>query len=211
MFDIRGLVPSSQLSSVILWIIFGYIGTILNCDLQRLIRTSAFAVHFTLFVAILFLFELSPVSYGNNNDCVEKGGDAPPPPPPLGVLGMLLRATILYILLLALTHCKWYFVLPVLLIILVDQLVDRDFQYRVAIADDPADKCNHRRSLQIAHNVLIGTTVALMVIGSIQYAYLQKIEYGDDFDWIKFWFMIPKCKDYFPDYSAMMKLSKSSS
>lgn len=180
MFDLRDWIASSQLSSVLLWIIFSYMSAILNCDLQRLMKSSTIFVHISIFIAILFLFDMT--ANKDKND--------------VNVIDTFIRASILYILLLAITHCKWYFVLPAMILLLIDQLIEREYTSRKM---DPTST----KTINIIHNVLIGTTTLVLIVGSLHYSYLQKIEYGDEFSWMKFWFMMPNCKDHFPDYKVM--------
>jgi hypothetical protein len=91
------------------------------------------------------------------------------------------------------TKTKWYFILPVLTLLLFDQLFKKDIAFNKSAGDDTTKQEEIQKVLSRVINVII---IVLIVIGNLHYMYLQYSEYGNDFNIFTFFFGIPKCKPY---------------
>ena len=174
---------TNALASMFLWLLFGYLSVLLNCDLQRLVRNHPLILHLVGILAFFFLFTLIDTS--NNTS---------------SVLATWLKTLFLYMLFMLLIKSKWYFVVPILVLLLVDQTLKKDVAYRkqqqqqgkVVEAYEAYEAYEARiRAASTAINVVI---ILLAVAGTVHYAVLQKRQYKKGFSWFKFFFGFNKCK-----------------
>lgn len=179
--DLSGTFDSTNaLSGMFLWLIFGYLTALLNCDLQRWLTKHPYFIHAFAIVAFFFLFTLLD---SNNKTKIHI---------------VWFKTVMIYVLFLMMTKSKWYFVIPVLALLLIDQSFKKDLGFRKASGiDTKQDEIRQKNITKITNSLVIAMTIA----GTIHYAYLQKIEYKNKFSWMKFFFSINDCKHKTPDYS----------
>lgn len=167
---------TNALSGMFLWLIFSYLSTLLNCDLQRMLRHNPLWIHFFGVVAFFFLFTL--LDSNNKTD----------------IWIVWAKTVLLYVLFVLMTKSKWYFVLPVIVLLLMDQTIKKSIALREAREERPLDDMRaFQRTVTTVVNVLI---VGLVLVGFAQYAYLQKLEYQERFSVYKLLFAVNHaCKD----------------
>jgi hypothetical protein len=185
MVDFSGTFDTTNaLSGMFLWITFSYISSLLNCDLQRIIQSNPLATHLFGLIAFLFLFTL----LDSNNKTS------------LGVV--YAKTLIIYGLFLLMVKSKWYFIIPVLVLLLVDQSIKKNNAFKEAAGTSTEkDKAMQERATQVL-NIMI---IVLILLGSVQYMYLQYVEYGSKFSLYAFFFGITKCKKQMPDYVRLSR------
>lgn len=89
------------------------------------------------------------------------------------------------------TKSKWYFVIPVLALLLLDQSMKKDIVFR----EDKGENVSRYRMNQEHLTRLINVVIIVTIfIGTIHYAYLQRLEYGKKFSWYLFFLSWTKCK-----------------
>jgi hypothetical protein len=167
---------TNALSSVYLWIIFGYLASLLNCDLQRMLRSHPIAIHAFALVAFFFLFTI--IDAANSKS----------------VTIVWAKTLLVYTLFVLMTKSKWYFAVPVLALLLLDQTLKKEVQIRSRAADGDQDT----RLAQVQELVSKVVNVAIyviIVIGSAHYMYLQRVEYGSQFSFFRFFLGVTKCKE----------------
>lgn len=183
---------TNALCALFLWLLFGFLSNMINCDLQRMIESSLLVRHTVGLLAFFFLFTLID---GKSTASVQT---------------VFLKTFVVYALFLFSTKSKWMFALPVLILLMLDQVLKKHYEHKKAVAgimtDEEAD--GHKDFAWFARvnqqiNVLI---IILIVLGTLHYAWLQKLEYGKDFRWRTFFFAVNKqCKPYHPDYNKFMQ------
>ena len=113
------------------------------------------------------------------------------------------------------TKSKWYFVLPVLVLLMLDQVLKKEYDWKLSkAAQDDNEKEKKEKDLLAWHtnlnnqlNVLI---ITVIVVGMLHYMWLQRVEYGPEFSLATFFFGVNKrCKPFHPDYKKMMPRSNS--
>lgn len=172
---------TNALMGMYLWLLFGFLSATLNCDLQRILKNNPFALHVFGVVAFFFLFAI-----------VEKKGSAS-----LGTLW--IKTLFLYTLFVLATKSKAIFVLPVILLLLVDQSLKAHLEYEKRAQPTKAAEL----TVQVNQwSTLINRLIIIIVLmGVVHYAILQKSEYKEAFSWITFFFGVKQCKATFPKYS----------
>lgn len=176
MIDLSGTFDTTNaLSSMFLWMIFGWMSVMLNCDLQRFMQNNVIIMHFFGIIAFIFLFTLLD---SNNKTSLRL---------------IIVKSIFIYFLFVLMTKTKWYFILPVLTLLLFDQLVKKDIAFNKSAGNDTTKQEEIQKVLSRVINVII---IVLIVIGNLHYMYLQYSEYGNDFNIFTFFFGIPKCKPY---------------
>jgi hypothetical protein len=164
---------TNALSGMYLWLIFGYLSALLNCDLQRFIYQHPVVVHCFGIVAFFFLFTL----LDTNNKTT--------------ITSIWVKTLFIYILFVLMTKSKWYFVLPVLAALLVDQTLKK----AVAIKEASGEDVTRVREQQQQYSHYINLTIILVIlVGMAHYAILQREEYGEHFSWYTFFMGMSKCK-----------------
>lgn len=165
---------TNALSGMYLWLIFGFVSTIINCDLQRFMKKYPFFMHLFALTAFIFLFTLLD---SNNKTSISL---------------ILIKTFFIYILFVLMTKSKWYFVLPVLALLLIDQLMKK----KVAIDEAAGRKSEDYVKIQETTSKIINIVILVTIItGTIHYVFLQRREYGKNFSWFNFFFGITRCKD----------------
>ena len=176
--DFSGTFDSTNaLACMFLWLIFGFLTTMVNCDIQRFLNDYPIVFHSFGFVAFFFLFTLMDT---NNKSSI-------------GVIW--IKTFFVYILVILMTKSKWYFIIPVLALLLIDQSIKKQIAFKKTETennDDYIEKMNifQNKTTQIINYAII----ILIIIGTIDYIRLQKLEYKGSFSFYKFFLTNNKCK-----------------
>lgn len=182
---------ANALTGVFLWLVFGLMSGIVNCDLQRLMRTSSLFFHAMGYVAFVFLFTmLDSTSHFDS------------------VLALLAQSAGVYLLFLLVIKSKWFFVLPVLLLLLMTLLIKKDIAIREARKED-IDR--YKKIARLVDKIVIFLVIVIAAVGTLHYMHLQRLEYGSDFSWRTFFFGVTICKPVMPNYADLAKKKKNAS
>lgn len=144
--------------TMFLWLSFGYMSPVLNCDLQRMLVHNELSKHALGILAFYFLFtslhmhEVSTIPQ------------------------LWARSIATYVVFLFMTKSKWYFVIPALVLIMIDQAMSRQGDPRARVW------------LWLLAAMFIGFGVA-------HYAHTKWTEKGAQFSWYKFFFKSGGCRD----------------
>lgn len=159
MFDIR-----TAIAGLYLWLLFGYLSTIVSCDIKRLITNN---VYFRHFVGIISFFLLFTVLDKDNNN--------------LDIINIWIKTCLVYFGFLLMTKSKWYFSIPTLILLLIDQSIK--FQIDFINSSDPKNKkvIQYEYIREIVYILII----MMIVVGFLHYAVRQYNEYGSQFSIIK--------------------------
>lgn len=180
--DLSGTFDSTNsLSSMYLWVIFGYLASLINCDLQRFVHKHPMVLHIIGLTAFFFLFTL----LDSKND--------------VGLGWIWLKTLFIYILFIMMTKSKYYFIIPVMILLLADQSLKKHLAYKTKDTKDPVLE----KRIKLASSIMNIVIISLITIGCFHYMYLQKREYKKEFSLIKFFIGTTKCKKQMPRYSRM--------
>lgn len=156
----------AALTGLYLWLLFGFLSTMVSCDIQRWMRDSLMFRHFVGIIAFFFLFTVIDTSNKTH------------------ILLIWLKTIFIYGMFLLMVKSKWYYSLPLLLLLVLDQSfrVHRDYLDSRGADRRVLEKWDHTR--EIINKVVIG----LIVVGFVHYAVRQKAEFGSNFDFGKLLF-----------------------
>lgn len=171
---------TNALTGMFLWLIFSFLSIMVNCDVQRFIRSNPLFFHLIGLLAFFFLFTLLD---SNNTSSI-------------GIIW--IKTVFIYLLFLCLIKSKWYFIIPVLGLLLIDQTIKKDISFK--LNKDPTRDLSQQKKISKYINIVL---ITLIIIGTIHYMILQKIEYKDKFSLFKFFFIINNCSKKMPDYTKM--------
>ena len=152
-----------------LWIIFSFLSALLNCDLQRFLRLNPLILHLFGLIAFFFLFTL--LDYKST----------------ASIYVTWFKTFFIYILFILMTKSKWYFVIPVLSLLLIDQCIKKQTAY-----DKDQGNEDIRKLISKIINI---SSITLIIIGTIHYMYLQKVEYQKEFSLFKFFLVLLNVKN----------------
>jgi len=156
----------TALAGLYLWLLFGFLSTSVGCDLQLFMRDNIWFRHFIGLISFFFLFTV----LDTNNSA------------PLYILWF--KTFFVYAIFILMTKSKWYFSIPVLLILLIDQNLKI---YHDNLIRDKGD-AGTISMLEKARYGLSITMYVLIGLGFGSYFMKQKADHPNDFDPVKFVF-----------------------
>jgi hypothetical protein len=162
MFDIR-----TAIAGLYLWLLFGYLSNIVSCDIKKYITDNVYFRHFVGLISFFLLFTV-----------VDKDND-------LDVLNIWLKTCFVYFIFLLMTKSKWYFSIPTLILLIIDQSIKFQIDF-----DKNKEKNNSKEKNNIVlyekmREILYNIIIFVIVIGFIHYAIRQYNNFGSKFSFIK--------------------------
>ena len=164
-FDAR-----ESISALYLWLLFGLLSPMVSCDLQSMIKHNPWARHFFGIVAFFLLFI---VVNPKKNISIGK---------------LWVKTIFIYLIFLLMTKSKWYFSVPLILLLLIDQSI------KIYIENNSnAPEESLRLYLKIG-KIMNALTFLIIFVGFAFYVFHQRKSFGEAFSWIKLLFY-NTCKD----------------
>lgn len=168
---------TNALTGVYVWILFGFLSSMLNCDLQRFLRANPLFIHLIGFISVFLLFTL-----------LESKDE-------FNLMFLVVKTIIVYFLFLFMTKSKWYFTFPVLIMLMLDQIIKKQIEIQKRKGEESIKQ-------EQFTNVLTYIIIFCIIFGTLHYIYLQKLEYKNKFSLYKFLLMTNiKCKKKMPFYN----------
>ena len=178
MFDAR-----TAIAGLYLWLLFGFLSNMVSCDIKRFMNNT----YFRHFIGLVSFYLLFTITDKDNN---------------LNIVSIWLQTFFVYFIFLMMTKSKWFFSIPVLLLLIIDQ--SYKFQIDFIQKDKKESKDNkdnkeikNDNKVETYENIrkyLYYTIIILIVIGFIQYAVRQYKEFGSKFSFSKLLFY-SSCKN----------------
>lgn len=159
--------------------IAGYFEPLFSCDLQRLFTNSLLAKHILAFISAFFLITL----VDDKND--------------IKTLGEMFRTTfMIYALYILSTKAKAYYVLPMLIVLFIDQILkvqvgilEKRESEKIARAGDAAQR---ERIVKIREGMT--WAIVLLILGGMLHYYIRaRIEFGAKFSTVAFFAGTKEC------------------
>lgn len=161
----------TSLAALYLWLMFSYLSSLLNCDLQRVLHNNVYVKNLFGLIAFYFLFTiLDPNSTTS-----------------VGVT--FAKTIIVYLLFMMVTKSKWYFSVTAIALLLVDQILKNHISY--LRRNDASINVDRYEKVRFALQI---TMIILIIVGYIHYFAFQWYDHRDDFSWLKFIFGTIRCK-----------------
>ena len=162
----------TAIAGLYLWLLFGFLSSIVSCDVKRLMTNNVFVRHI---VGIISFFLLFTVIESDNQ---------------LDVFSIWTKTVYIYFIFLLMTKSKWYFSIPVLLLLVVDQSLKFQIKFEESRKENKETKENKENDPTILRyenirNNLYVCIIALIVAGFVHYAFRQYNEYGSKFSLVK--------------------------
>ena len=102
---------SDALTGLYLWLLFGFLSTMVNCDIQKLMIENQMFRHLCGVLAFFLLFTILNKNRRNH------------------VFTIWQKTIYLYVLFLMLIKSKWYFSIPILTLLIIDQSIKAHISY----------------------------------------------------------------------------------
>ena len=165
-FDVR-----FALSALYLWLLFGYLSSMVSCDMQRLMASNLFFRHFVGIISFVLLF--TTLDRDHHDD-----------------IGTTWYKTIVvYAVFLLLTKAKWYYSIPVLCLIVLDQSLAAQAKYLRKVHQH-----EETPGIDSMRDKILYVGGALTVVGFLHYGVRQYNEFGKDFSLFRLVFTNANCK-----------------
>lgn len=162
---------TASLAALYLWLMFNYLSSVLNCDLQRMFRENALLRHLLGLIAFYFLFT---VIDPNNN---------------AHVLIVFWKTIVVYILFLLATRSRWYFATATLLLLLIDQVIKNHIAYL-----EKQNQMTYVEPWKRVRPILLWLIVSVILVGSVDYMLKQRRDRRNAFRWSTFFLGTNKCR-----------------
>ena len=159
------------LAALYLWLLFGFLSTMVSCDLQKWMMKNTLFRHVIGIIAFFFLFTVLETP---GNISVEK---------------IWTKTIIIYFIYIIITKSRWQFALPVLILLVIDQSIAVHIRYIKSNTDNNVDTTNVIEYWNNIRNYLDILMIILIIVGTIHYIKYQSNNYGKDFSWNKFFFV----------------------
>tara|TARA_B110000008_G_scaffold87904_1_gene89938 strand:- start:3571 stop:4203 length:633 start_codon:yes stop_codon:yes gene_type:complete len=158
--DIGNHLPLSLIFLLILTIAGNYTGDLMNCQIQYSLKNNRAVQNISAFLTLLFFIVLS-----NSKLKFEKA---------------LLQASYLYAFFIIISKCELSCFLVIILLLMTSCIL------RKYIVEGTYNE--KTKTLKIVDSVVLCLTVPFVIFGVVVYYGKKKIEYGDNFKFLKFWF-----------------------
>jgi hypothetical protein len=161
MFDAR-----TAIVGLYLWLLFGFLSNMVSCDIKRFMNNVYFR-HFIGVVAFFLLFTIT-----------DKDND-------LNIGSVWLKTFFIYFIFLMMTKSKWFFSIPVLILLIIDQSYKFEIDF---IEKNKKETIKHDNKIQKYENIrkyLYYAIITLIVVGFIHYALRQYKQFGSKFSFTK--------------------------
>jgi hypothetical protein len=164
MFDSR-----TAITGLYIGLLFGFLSTLLSCDIKRFINNSVYFRHFIGLISFFLLFTITDKN--NKNE--------------LSILSIWVNTILVYGLFIMMTKSKWYFSVPALLLIVVDQ----SYKFQIEFIDEKKkdnEQNNEKMQQYERDRKFIDITILIIIVtGFIHYALRQYKEFGSKFSFTK--------------------------
>jgi hypothetical protein len=158
MIDVR-----TAIAGLYLWLLFGFLSSIVSCDIKRLMTHNIFFRHIVGIIAFFLLFTV-----------IDTDNDS-------SVLNIWIKTMYIYFIFLLMTKSKWYFSIPVLLLMVVDQ----SLKFQIKFEEKRKTNGSTMMLYENIRDKLNICIIAIIIIGFIHYAIRQYNEYGSKFSLVK--------------------------
>ena len=173
MFD-----TGTAITGLYIGLLFGLLSTLLSCDMKRLINNNMYFRHLIGLISFFLLFTITDKD--NKNE--------------LDIKTIWINTILVYGLFIMMTKSKWYFSIPVLILIVIDQ----SYKFQVGfIHDKKKDNKQNNEKIQLYEKSRIFIDVIILIIiftGFIHYTIRQYKQFGSKFSFGKLLFY-SSCKN----------------
>ena len=146
------------LSSVLIFILFNVLEESLSCDVQKIIKNQ-YMKHIIGVVSIFFMFAV----LGNKEN---------------QHIGMIwLKSFVIYFIFILMAKSQWYFSLPVVTLLLIDQSIKIQADH----IKDKNDKSKNKK-IDTIRKIITYSILALIGAGSVAYGVKQYHDHKDTFN-----------------------------
>lgn len=164
MFDAR-----TAIAGLYLWLLFGFLSNIVSCDIKKLMNQNIYFRHFVGLISFFLLFTITD----QNNDS------------DLNITNIWINTFFVYFVFLMMTKSKWYFSIPVLLLIVIDQSYKFQIEFIQKEKKQSTKQMNRVKSYEKIRKYIYAAIIILIVAGFIHYAVRQYTHFGNNFSFTK--------------------------
>jgi hypothetical protein len=164
MFDAR-----TAIAGLYLWLLFGFLSSIVSCDIKKLINENVYFRHFVGLISFFLLFTITDKD--NEND--------------LNISRIWMNTFFVYLIFLMMTKSKWYFSIPVLLLIVIDQSYKFQIEFIQKEKKKSSKQIEKVNTFENIRKYTYASIIILIIVGFLQYALRQYSHFGSRFSFTK--------------------------
>jgi hypothetical protein len=170
MFDAR-----TAIVGLYLWLLFGFLSNMVSCDIKKFMNN----IYFRHFIGIIAFFLLFTITDKDND---------------LNIAGIWIKTIFVYLIFLMMTKSQWFFSIPVLLLLIIDQSYKFEIDFIQKYKKENSEYHNKTQKYENIRKNLYYAIITLIVIGFIHYAVRQYKEFGSKFSFTKL-ILYSSCKN----------------
>jgi hypothetical protein len=164
MFDMR-----TAITGLYIGLLFGLLSTLLSCDMKRLINNNMYFRHLIGLISFFLLFTITDKD--NKNE--------------LNIKTIWINTIFVYGLFIMMTKSKWYFSIPALILIVVDQSYKFQIEF-IHEKNKENEQNNEKIQLYEKDRKYIDVTILIIIFtGFIHYTLRQYTQFGSKFSFSK--------------------------
>jgi hypothetical protein len=152
---------STLLSGFMLWVLFGIYGVPVSCDIRKFFKNNSIYTHALGVVLFFFLFTMSNDSDDDNKHIID----------------IWVSTIALYIFFVMWSKSKWYFSIPPLILLLIDQSIAMQYKYVQSTISDSTT--NNNSDTDIIHKIRLIIKICVMCIITIGFIHYNIYQYND--------------------------------
>ena len=164
MFDMR-----TAITGLYIGLLFGLLSTLLSCDMKRLINNNMYFRHLIGLISFFLLFTITDKD--NKNE--------------LNIKTIWINTIFVYGLFIMMTKSKWYFSIPALILIVVDQSYKFQIEFIQKEKKKSSKQIEKVNTYEKIRKYTYAVMITLIVIGFIHYTIRQYKHFGSKFSFIK--------------------------
>ena len=161
MFDAR-----TAIVGLYLWLLFGFLSNMVSCDIKKFMNN----IYFRHFIGIIAFFLLFTITDKDND---------------LNIAGIWIKTIFVYLIFLMMTKSQWFFSIPVLLLLIIDQSYKFEIDFIQKDKNQVSENHNKILKYENSRKYLYYAIMTLIVIGFIHYAMRQYKQFGSKFSFTK--------------------------
>ena len=159
----------TAITGLYIGLLFGLLSTLLSCDMKRLINNNMYFRHLIGLISFFLLFTITDKD--NKNE--------------LNIKTIWINTIFVYGLFIMMTKSKWYFSIPALILIVVDQSYKFQIEF-IHEKNKENEQNNEKIQLYEKDRKYIDVTILIIIFtGFIHYTLRQYKQFGSKFSFSK--------------------------
>lgn len=158
MLDMR-----TAIAGFYLWLLFGFLSDMVSCDIKRLMTTNVYFRHIVGIISFFLLFTVIEPENETN------------------IFSIWTNTFFIYFIFLLMTKSKWFFSIPVFLLLIIDQSLKFQIKFEEKQKSNKEAIIGYENIRDNIYKIII----VLIIVGFLHYTLNKYNEHGSNFSFVK--------------------------